>query len=62
MTEDTINPAHAASRRAAYQALAERVGLLAPGEALSAELLAYGEAASRMGADASLARKWACPI
>jgi len=66
MTADTIQPIPAASLRAAYQALAERVGLLAPGQELSAELLAYGQAASRMGADirqaATPAREWACPI
>ena len=41
-------PAMPESPRAAYQALAERLGVLAPGAPLTDELLAFAEAVAKM--------------
>jgi hypothetical protein len=41
-------PTSPESPRATYQALAERVGVLAPGAPLSDELLAFAEAVAQM--------------
>jgi hypothetical protein len=41
-------PANLASTRAVYQALAQRLGVLAPGETLSDELMAFAEEVARL--------------
>ena len=41
-------PPGLASQRAVYQALAERFGVLAPGETLSDELMAFADEVARM--------------
>ena len=46
-------PEHAESMRARLQALAERVGVLAPGAPLTDELVAFAEGAIDLQRDAS---------
>ena len=48
-------PTQPESPRAIYQALAERLGVLAPGAPLPDELLAFAEAVARMGAQGRIA-------
>ena len=61
-TAPIVKPMIAGSLPAAYQALAQRLRLLAPGDDLAAGLLVYAEATSQSPAVSPLARKWACPI
>ena len=46
-------PANLASPRAVYQALAQRLGVLAPGETLSDELMAFAEEIAHIAKEAS---------
>lgn len=58
MPEDTNIPLPAApeSPRAAFQALAERVGVLAPGAPLSEELMKFAEGVLQLAAEGKLGR------
>ncbi|WPH22551.1 aminoglycoside phosphotransferase [Variovorax paradoxus] len=59
MPEDTNIPLPAApeSPRAAFQALAERVGVLAPGAPLSEELMKFAEGVLQLAAEGKLGRE-----
>jgi formate dehydrogenase maturation protein FdhE len=54
-------PATPESPRAAYQALAERLGVLAPGAPLTDELLAFAEAVAKMAIEARANRGRSAP-
>jgi len=58
MPEDTHIPLPAApeSARAAFQALAERVGVLAPGSPLSEELMKFAEGVLQLAAEGKVGR------
>ena len=58
MPEDTNIPLPAApeSSRAAFQALAERVGVLAPGAPLSDELMNFAEGVLQLAAEGQIDR------
>lgn len=59
MPEDTRIPLPSApeSPRTAFQALAERVGVLAPGAPLSDELMRFAEGVLQLAADGRLPRE-----
>ena len=49
------------SPRASYQALAERLGVLAPGAPLTDELLAFAEAVAKMAIEERANREGSAP-